>query len=240
MPSASSPSAAQITAAIYRLALRAWQAPTRRAAIFRMVNETHEAFPYARALFFDLETGAPDLAAISGQEDVPADIPYAAAACKIAARAQTGGLRLLRAEDFPDLSREWETVSPSGPTLWLPLRANDNTIAALWLERASDSAWAEEEIALLGVLAEGYATALARYQSRWRLVRKSLAQRKALAIMAALALVLLFWPTPVRVMAPCEVVAENPVVVTAPLNGVIAEVLVQPGQRVATGDLLFR
>jgi len=41
-------------------------------------------------------------------------------------------------------------------------------------------------------------------------------------------------------MAPCEVVAEDPAVVTAPLNGVIAKVWVRPGQRVASGDPLFR
>ncbi len=233
-------SAAQMTAAIYRLALRAWQAPNRRAAIFRMANETHEVFPYERALFFDLEAATPRLAAISGYEDLPRDAPHAAAACKIAASARRRGLGVLRAEDFPDLKAEWQTVCPEGTALWLPLTIKGENAAALWLERPDNATWTAEEIALLGVLAEGYASALAPYRSRWRAVLKALTQRRALTALVVIAIAALAWPIPMRVMAPCEVVAENPTVVTAPLNGVIAEVLVKPGQRVETGDLLFR
>jgi len=45
---------------------------------------------------------------------------------------------------------------------------------------------------------------------------------------------------PLRVVAPSEVTAKDPLVVTAPINGVIAEVVTRPGQEVREGDLLFR
>ncbi len=47
-----------------------------------------------------------------------------------------------------------------------------------------------------------------------------------------------FWRVPLRVVAPCEIVPEDPYLVTAPLNGVISEVVVDSGADVAKGDLL--
>jgi len=46
-------------------------------------------------------------------------------------------------------------------------------------------------------------------------------------------------PARLSVTAPAEVVAESPVVVTAPLSGVIDEIKVQPRQLVSRGDILF-
>jgi len=43
---------------------------------------------------------------------------------------------------------------------------------------------------------------------------------------------------PLRVVAPCEVVPRHPVVVTAPVDGVLAEVLARPGDVVAEGERL--
>jgi multidrug resistance efflux pump len=43
-----------------------------------------------------------------------------------------------------------------------------------------------------------------------------------------------------RVVAPCQVVAKEPAVVAAPLQGVIDRIVVEPGRRVEPGDLLFR
>lgn len=41
-----------------------------------------------------------------------------------------------------------------------------------------------------------------------------------------------------RIVAPCEVVPENPASVTTAIDGVIDEILVQPGEAVNTGTLL--
>jgi multidrug efflux pump subunit AcrA (membrane-fusion protein) len=41
------------------------------------------------------------------------------------------------------------------------------------------------------------------------------------------------------VVAPCEVVANDPIVVTAPLEGIIEKIDVKPGQMVTKGALLY-
>ncbi|MCC8167333.1 MAG: HlyD family efflux transporter periplasmic adaptor subunit, partial [Planctomycetes bacterium] len=52
-------------------------------------------------------------------------------------------------------------------------------------------------------------------------------------------LLLVFVRLPLRIVAPCEVAPARLVPVNAPLDGVIRDVLVRPGQRVAAGDMLY-
>ncbi len=56
------------------------------------------------------------------------------------------------------------------------------------------------------------------------------------AIIAALTLI----QTPMAVLAPAEVVARDALVVTAPLDGTIEQVVVEAGQQVRAGDALVR
>jgi pyruvate/2-oxoglutarate dehydrogenase complex dihydrolipoamide acyltransferase (E2) component len=46
-------------------------------------------------------------------------------------------------------------------------------------------------------------------------------------------------PVPMTVLAPAEIVAENPVVIAAPLDGVIRSIDVDPDSTVKPGDVLF-
>ena len=59
-------------------------------------------------------------------------------------------------------------------------------------------------------------------------------------MLAALALGVLMIPTPQSALAPAVVAAGDSQLVAAPLDGVIAEMLVAPNQPVAAGDPLFR
>jgi multidrug resistance efflux pump len=53
-------------------------------------------------------------------------------------------------------------------------------------------------------------------------------------------LALIFIPVPMTSLAPFEVVAKNPALVTAPIDGAIAEIIAEPNSRVQQGDVLFR
>jgi multidrug resistance efflux pump len=95
---------------------------------------------------------------------------------------------------------------------------------------------------LTASLAVSYAAAwrALHRQPKWdQMLRRLLKPNKTGLLAAGLLLLSLLWHLPLRVVAPCEVVPKDPWVVTAPLNGVISEVLVQPGQDVQPGDLLF-
>ena len=52
-------------------------------------------------------------------------------------------------------------------------------------------------------------------------------------------LLLLLVRLPLRIVVPCEVIPHKPLVVAAPLDGVIEKLVVEPGDTVKTGDLLF-
>ncbi|WFF43168.1 HlyD family efflux transporter periplasmic adaptor subunit [Salinicola endophyticus] len=120
---------------------------------------------------------------------------------------------------------------------WLPLKNRSGDIfGGLWLAR--DRPFDDAEHALLAQLADTYAHAWLALQPRksWRL---RWPRKKLLAVAAALCLLLLI-PVRQSVLAPAEVVPLGGRVVAAPLDGVIAEFLVKPNQRVAAGDLLVR
>lgn len=64
--------------------------------------------------------------------------------------------------------------------------------------------------------------------------------RKWIVAAFVLALLAMFIPVPMTALAPVEVVADNPVVVAAPLDGVVHEVVPDPSTDVRAGDVLFR
>lgn len=120
---------------------------------------------------------------------------------------------------------------------WLPLKSRSGeTFGGLWLAR--DTPFNEAEQSLLRQLADTYAHAWLALQpyKPWRM---RWPRKKLLAVAAALSLLLLI-PVRQSVLAPAEVVPLGGRVVAAPLDGVIAEFLVKPNQRIAAGDLLVR
>ena len=69
----------------------------------------------------------------------------------------------------------------------------------------------------------------------WRTFAKKPSPWLLLAILASLLIVRI----PLRVVAPCEVVPKDPVVITAPLEGIIEKIAITPGAVVSKGDILF-
>ena len=63
---------------------------------------------------------------------------------------------------------------------------------------------------------------------------------KLLAGAGVIGLLAMLIPVPMSVIAPLEVVAQKPFVVAAPIDGVIEEVLVEPGDRVVKNQPLIR
>lgn len=72
------------------------------------------------------------------------------------------------------------------------------------------------------------------------LLRKISVPRWMLIAAPLLVLGLLFIPVPMTSFAPFEVIAREPALVTAPIDGAISEVVAIPNRQVKKGDLLFR
>ncbi|WP_337997988.1 efflux RND transporter periplasmic adaptor subunit [Oleispirillum naphthae] len=123
--------------------------------------------------------------------------------------------------------------------LWAPLDGRGNPLGSLLVARATP--WTDEEIRIVGRIAEAAAHVflVLAAAGRWRLRRPFRSRRWAIGALAAALLVLLL-PVRLSVLAPAEVVPRDPLVLRAPLDGVISKVLVKPNQEVKTGDPLFR
>lgn len=121
--------------------------------------------------------------------------------------------------------------------LWVPVNHPDGqTLGYLLLSRSYE--FTDQEQVLASHITEAFAHAWkARMPAHrhWRAVVRHYRFRWAIA---AVLMLLMFIPVQLTVLAPAEVIAYKPDLVTAPLNGVVKEVLVTPHERVTAGQSL--
>lgn len=141
-------------------------------------------------------------------------------------------------ELLPEKLRSGWREFVKGHVFWCPLQHPDETVlGAWWFER--DFAWQENDMAIVHRLAGSYAyawKALSKKEQSWsKKIKKPAWWLLPLAVIAALC-----FPIRISTVAPVKVMAKDPVVVSAPIDGVIADVLVHPNQMVQAGTVLFR
>jgi len=128
-------------------------------------------------------------------------------------------------------------LPPRGLLLPLAVRGG-RLLGGLWLLRAT--AWSQDELAAANDLADMYGHALGALEPAdlgaitWRMDRRRLLAGIGLGI--ALSLV----PFEQTVLAPATVIPRDPVVITAPMDGVVERVMVEPNERVVAGRELVR
>lgn len=198
---------------------------------FFMLNRSLLAVPYDRASLWRIG-GKPELLGVSGTERHDRKGGFARAWLKTLRVAGAGGEAkrwTTAAED--DVAKALAGVAPQVDALWLPLAG---TTMALAVERWRDR-FSEDDAAVLADLAAGYGSAWRAGRSRPRSHANTVA---VLLALAALAAAMVFIRLPLRVVAPCEVVAKAPYLIATPVEGVIREVSVEPGQTVEAGQVL--
>ncbi len=238
---------AQVLGTIHQLTVQAFRSPTRQSLVFKLVNDTVALCPYDRAALLRLGGRRPALEGLSGQVETNADTELAEAMQRVvAALPHPEAAQIFDRADACAATAAWRVLDSDGSGLsvaWIPLHADGRAAAGLWLERRG-SVWAEHELRLLESLADGYGAAWERVHAPpllKRLLPSSRGRRTALAVGLMAALYVAFvHRVHLRVVAPCEVVAREPVVMAAPLEGVVQELAVQPGDVVRPGAALFR
>lgn len=231
-------------AVVQQLTLEAGLAATSEEMRFRLLNRTILLAPYDRALLWDLSGARPRLLGVSGDDTVNerAETPEQYRRL-LGSASWPDEARILSEKDFQDPADDWSALDKAVDGLsvaWVPIPVQGTPRAALWLERWSGAGWTEEEIRALGSLGLAYGIAW-RAHHRPSRVRAWLRKRGGRAALAAvfIILILLFAVrVPLRVVAPCEVVADDPVAVTAPQDGIIAEIRVTPGASVEQDEVL--
>ena len=128
---------------------------------------------------------------------------------------------------------------PFDHLLFAPLKLRDGSIfGALALARESD--WDEHDKIVLRRLCETFEHAFRALTGEGKL-RRSLHLRRRLGLAGVLlTLLVLTLPVSMTALAPFEIVAGTPIVVAAPIDGVITRVVVEPNATVQANDVLFK
>ncbi|OXY81719.1 efflux RND transporter periplasmic adaptor subunit [Oceanimonas doudoroffii] len=215
---------------------------------YTIVNQSHGCVPYSQGVLLLGEQGRHlRVTAVSDIPVVDATSPFIAwterLARHLAQSASFDQLQQWEPAQLPEaLAREWREMAPER-LLWVPLRlaADDGRqLGVLLLFRPT--AWDERERGVLTHLAGTMAHALFALQRRlpfqW-LVQRLRRRRVMLGVVLGL---LLIMAVPVRLSAltPIRVIARDPQVISAPLNGAVTRLEVMPNQSVQSGDPLVQ
>lgn len=143
-------------------------------------------------------------------------------------------LRFVTSTDLPEKLR-------SGWQEWLPGYLAALPVAGEWLLLARQQPFAPSEQQLLTDWSALLSFHL-RVKKRRDLKLPSWFSifRSPILWLGAVVIMSLFTKVPLSVLAPAEIVAQQPGLVRAPLDAVVADVLVEPNQFVQAGELLFR
>lgn len=221
-------------------------AQTQQELQFFFVNETRRLVPYQQAILLSPPTSSTSCYEVRAASSVPVvdrTVPlmqWTERLIRDLRKTSTGSdiLYVTEGECPPEIRQDWKEFTP-GYGLWCPLKHPDGQIlCGLWLTR--DQPWADHEVTVLQRLSEAYAYA-------WRAVGPSNSRRWRWGlsrtmtwILAAASLCALAIPVPMSTLAPAKIVAKDPLIVSAPIDGVIAEILVLPNTVVSKGQVLFK
>jgi len=241
------PPIAQFLVVINRLILKAYTAKSREALNFIVLNDTIQAIRYDRAALWNLENPAkPKLMGVSGQAKTSANTALAQKWMTLVQHIQDPAKsQTLTKEQFvgsEDIWTEIEEGHTRSSVLWLPILIDEKPAMGLWIERwhkAGVDQVSQEVIELLNkFLIPGFAAGYQRFDKAFSLKKMGIGRKEFYLASLIVLWILFFVRVPLRVVAPCEIVPENPLVITAPLEGIIAQVDVEPGQIVKKSEVL--
>jgi len=237
-------SALQILAAINQLSLQAYTAANIEILKFKILNETQQLLFYNRAMLCVIRAQKrAEIIGISGQTTVNKKSELIELLQHLLKNLkELDKIKKLDSSSFSTkASQDWTAYSQekTKPNVcWVPLYRDKTNVVGLWLERWQEQpSWFDYEIELLGFLSMAYGAAWRQMQPKWTL--QILLKFPWHMLAMAMTVACLFIHVPLRVVAPCEIAAKQPIIATAPLDGVIAEVMVKNGDYVQQGQLLF-
>ncbi|TNE62713.1 MAG: HlyD family efflux transporter periplasmic adaptor subunit [Alphaproteobacteria bacterium] len=211
---------------------------------FTIVSEPRRLIAYRQAILIERTGGTLKLAAVSNVATIDRNAPFVVVLERLLAGLdKTGHLEAATTLDQNALSardrQEWLEFLDSS-VYWQPLVAPGGpALGGLLLVRAE--AWTPTEAALMDEIADAGAHAWQGLLERGqrRIVSKPKLSRRTMLIAGCSLVVLLALPVRLSTIAPAEVVARDPAVVAAPMQGVIREVHVKPNAQVRAGDILY-
>lgn len=204
---------------------------------FLMANASFSLVPYRQAVLWGDDEG---VMVVSGATEVEARSPYAqylARLCRHFSQTQEQAAPVMAEDSAEQDQVEWDAWFPPFG-FWLPLTGPCGArLGALLLLR--ETPWETAEVASLQQVGDAYGHAWKALMkgALWPRLRKK--QRLLRWLLAAAGVIALAAPVPLTVLAPAEIIPANPLIVRAPLDGVVERLHVRPNAQVAAGDPLF-
>jgi multidrug efflux pump subunit AcrA (membrane-fusion protein) len=211
------------------------QQPKRSALALHAVNETRALIAYEQAFLFRFNrNGKPVMDITSSVARIEAQAPLI--------RAITADLKTI--SDFRKPSPVALKIAvqkegyPISNGFWSPfLDAKGKCFGGLMFARTTP--FAETDGMIATRVGQTYAHAF-RALTPPSLLRLISVPRWLMITIPLVLLALFFVPVPMTSLAPFEVVAKDPAIITAPIDGAISEVVAEPNSIVKKGDVLFR
>lgn len=232
---------------IQHLTVRAFNAQNLQNLIFIILNDTYQVVKYDRSVLFNMHSNKVDILGISGQANFNLQTELASRLRQAVQNLKQRSVqRVLTSEDFPESLENWEYIQSLRPSTvyWVPISAGKEELG-LWLEKYDDPE-AKQVFESYGpllkeMLIPAYTVAWEKTSHRFvshKILRHITLKKTALFFLFLLTL-LFFIPIRLRIVAPCEVAAKDSFVIAAPIDGIIAQIDVSPGQQVKKDQILF-
>ncbi len=213
---------------------------------FIMVNQTFTLVPYDHAIFWVGKPSSPSLKTVSGNLELEKNSDTTQRIktiirhhAKDLNKTSQPEILSLAVEDLPKDMREMLDNDDIKALSFLVFQTQqEGVMGGLWM--AHNKPVSEAEKVVLQELQESYSTAFSLQHLR---AAKSfantviLSSKKKMMIAAVIAAIALF-PVRLSVTAPAEIISKNPGLVVGQFNGILEQVMVQPGEEVKEGTLL--
>ncbi len=206
-------------------------------------NETRRFLNYRQAflLHSKVRQTRPRLVSATSLPSVDRDAPFVRWLEKVVNRmAADIGLDKQRCFSLPAYCDDTDEETQNYPFVeffWTPLVEEEATIGGFLVVR--ESPWHADEQLVAERFCKLYVHSWQSIKGRGKLARKHRMARKTLWLGAVLIALLALFPVSITALAPAEVVPLDPLVVAAPFDGVVKEILVDQGAPVALGDELI-
>lgn len=216
---------------------------------YQIVNETRSLVNYSQAVLLTVDfSGKYKVVGISDISVVDSTSPYVQWIENIIIDLNNNekSKDIFAVDTKTDLKQiDFKSMHEFSPSniLFIPLKSiKENREINYILLLFKEEKWLEKDILILKHLSSSLAYFLFAMRSTGisQIFKKISLKNKYLKISIFLLIILMFLPVRLSVLAPLEVEAKNPYVVTSPLNAVIEEVKVFPNDKIEKEQLLVK
>ncbi|VAV96943.1 hypothetical protein MNBD_ALPHA08-1351 [hydrothermal vent metagenome] len=220
--------------------------PTQMALSLWAVNEVRAVVDYSQCFLLRMNrVGKARVTAVSSLANVDRNAPFVRwieqQVSKVSKeRAKSDGdaqAQIIEISLAGNTSKHNNEVYPFQQTVFLPFYDRSGRMFG-GLLMARSKAWQEAEQVIAVRLAETVSHAFQALTSQKRLRVWSMPKWLGLGVAGLVALAM-FIPVPMTTLAPAEIIADEPVIVVAPIDGVVARIFPDANVAVKRGDLLF-